>query len=359
MKDYYNILNVSKTASLSEIKTSFRKLALEHHPDKGGNSDTFKDISEAYEILSDEQKRNEYDNGGISNNFQQFNPFEHFQQFNAQFGNQFASHFGNQFGTQFGFNQNSQQQSKIIEVGITISLYECFTGVNKTINFTVEDNCNNCSKQCNTCNGSGKVEKIEQMNHPNIPINFCRKFIINCTTCNGIGLTFTSDCSVCNNSRKTKEEEKIDLFIFPGIQENQIMNVKYSKNSKNTKSYELSIKTSIDYNNYIRNNFDLIYKINIPFINSISGHSQELLLPDNNKILLNSLDFNEIIQNNKHYVTKYKGLPIFNNETKKINDYGKLYIEYNIQYPKIKINIEKKDTFIQEFNKFILAETNI
>jgi DnaJ-class molecular chaperone len=353
MKDYYTILNVSKTASQSEIKIAFRKLALEHHPDKGGDSDKFKDINEAYEILSDEEKRGQYDNGGLNNNFEQFNPFEHFQ----NFGN-FSAHFGNQFPfNNFGFNPHQHQQHqqhqnniKVIKTEIQISIFECFTGINKNINFIVEDNCNNCSKKCNTCNGSGHVEKIEQMHQPGLPINFCRKFIINCTTCNGNGLIFNGNCSICNNSRKTKDEEKIDLFIFPGIHENLIMSIKYSKNNKN---YELNIKCNINYHNYIRNGFDLIYKINIPFINSITGNTTKLLLPDNNQILLNSLDFNEIIQNNKHYLINYKGLPMYDNNNKKINDYGKLYIEYNIEYPKIKINIEKKDKFIEEFNNFI------
>jgi DnaJ-class molecular chaperone len=346
MKDLYKILNVSKDASENEIKSSYRKLALEHHPDRGGDAEKFKDINQAYEILSDQDKRDEYDTGGSLNS----NPFPGFDfaSFNQQFQN-----FGFNFQSHM-MNQTQSTQQKTIQGNIKLTLTECYLGVKKSINFITEDACDMCAESCKTCNGTGHIEKIQRIN-TGLPMNFCQRTIQMCTDCNGSCKTFkTKNCKKCNGEHKIKNNEKIELDVFPGIHERDVININISKNNK---IYNLLIRCEINYDKFYRDESNLIYKLDLPFINSIIGQNNEISLPDNKKVLIESLKFNEIIENKKRYETEYNGLPIFDKRTNQITGYGKLYIEYNIEYPKINIEIIKDskniDCFTEEFNKLI------
>ncbi len=348
MKDYYKILNISKDASESEIKSAFRKLALAHHPDKGGDQNKFNEISEAYEVLSDKEKRMHYDNGGDMNFADLHSHFNNFPDIiNIQ------KHFQN-FGFNFhtGFNK-PEMNIKTVESTINITLNDCINGLNKTINFVVDEECLDCLNDCDNCDGTGQVQKIEQINQPGIPIGFCRRIIMPCNICEGKGKKIRAGtCNKCNNTHKIKLEEKLQFYIFPGFHERDVININYSQNNK---IYNIIIHCKIDYGKYIRNEYDLIYKINIPFIKSIIGNIDDIILPNGEKIKMNSSSFNEVIQNKKHYLTNYKGLPIYDRNRKQIVDYGKLYIEYNINYPKINTNILKseKEILEKEFSKIL------
>ena len=144
MKDYYQILGIDKSASAEDIKRAYRRLASQHHPDKGGNEDEFKKISEAYENIGTEEKRTQYDNtrrnpfGGGGG----FNPFEEF--FNRGFGNPFA-------------NRAKVVPDKIID--ITIGAIESYKASDKKITYSRKVECTSCSGTggeritCSGCNG--------------------------------------------------------------------------------------------------------------------------------------------------------------------------------------------------------------
>ena len=146
---FYDVLELPKTASINNIKESYKRLALIHHPDKNsdGNDTRFKEISEAYNTLSNPEKRHIYDNP------QQQHPF-----FN------------------FSFNSSVKRKSKNIEIILNITLEESFTGFDKTINFEQKTVCK-CCKLCSTCNGSTIINFIQQfgpIRHMiNIPCNSC------------------------------------------------------------------------------------------------------------------------------------------------------------------------------------------
>lgn len=148
MKNYYEILGVSKEATAEEIKKSYRKLSLKYHPDKNPEGeDKFKEISEAYSILSDNEKRNKYDNGGT--NFEDLfngggNPFD---MFNDLFGNR-------------GFNQQPRtRRGRDLNINLNITLEESYFGKEKTLNFNrVSTN----NKMCGTCKGNGVVQQVIQ-----------------------------------------------------------------------------------------------------------------------------------------------------------------------------------------------------
>ncbi len=122
---YYDILGVSKTASQDEIKKAYRKLAMKHHPDKGGDEHKFKEISVAYDTLSDAQKRAEYDQSLMGGSGVRFNNMGDFSDLNDLFGGMFNAHFGPGFA---GFNQQRQRKNRDLNIRCTISFKDSFTG---------------------------------------------------------------------------------------------------------------------------------------------------------------------------------------------------------------------------------------
>ena len=340
MTDFYAILGVPKNASQQDIKKAYKKKALEHHPDKNNNSDSeiFKQINEAYETLSDPDKRNQYDNPMPP----MHNIFEDIFKNNFGFNNMFNVHMNMN-------NNNNNNNTQTISTTIGLSLYELYNGVNKNVNFVISTDCRNCLNICTSCNGQGTIRNIQHT-----PIGIQMQ-VMPCNNCHGKGKSFTSnDCSQCNNNRKIESKEKISFNVPPGIQDNHVMHIRFNKDDKN---YILVVNFNIDYSLYQRNNQDLIMNIDIPFINTINGFKYDLTLPDSNTITIDSLDFDEVILHNKLYKTKYKGLPFFNEHENRVINYGDLYIKYNVITPKIKINAIKEDkNIIQEFlNKYVIS----
>jgi len=158
---FYDILGVSENANTDEIKKVYRKLAVEHHPDKGGDEEKFKRISEAYDVLGDEEKRKKYDH-------QRKNPF-------SNMGGGGFNPFDDLFNT---FNQGQRRQTvpdKVIDLELTA--IESYNGVDKSINYSRKHSCKSCSstggernncQKCNTCNGAGTVSEFETIS-VNIP----------------------------------------------------------------------------------------------------------------------------------------------------------------------------------------------
>lgn len=123
--DYYQTLGVTKTASQDEIKKAYRKLAMKYHPDKGGDEQKFKEISVAYDTLSDPQKRSQYDQMMMGGPRVQFNNMGDFADLNDLFGGMFSTHFGPGFA---GFNQQRQRRNRDLNIRCTISFKDSFTG---------------------------------------------------------------------------------------------------------------------------------------------------------------------------------------------------------------------------------------
>ena len=236
-KDYYEILEVSKTASGDEIKKSFRRLAMQYHPDRNpGNSEAeakFKEINEAYEVLKDEQKRAAYDryghqafaNGGMGGG----NPFG--GGFNFDFGGAggFADIFSEVFsefvGGGRGRRQNYAQRGQDIHYNLTITLEEAFTGVEKEISFASTETCETChghgtkdgkeAPVCTHCGGSGKV-RIQQ--------GF---FVVeqNCPHCKGTGRLVKDACPDCKGRGFVNKAKTIKVKIPAGIEDDTRMRI--------------------------------------------------------------------------------------------------------------------------------------
>lgn len=233
-KDYYDILGVSKTASAAEIKSAFRKKAHEYHPDKGGDEAKFKEINEAYQVLSNEQKRKQYDQFGsaaFSGGSSGFNQggFGGFDFSGFQGGVDMDDLFGG-FGDIFGFggsrsSAKRQSRGRDLEMVVNISFLEAAFGFEKELTFVKNTSCKHCSGQgvepgtpvetCSTCGGSGQVIGVQRTILGNIQTR------MNCSTCGGEGKIYKNKCSKCHGSGVIKDEVKLKVKIPAGINDGE------------------------------------------------------------------------------------------------------------------------------------------
>jgi len=239
MENYYKILNVAENATQDEIKKSFRKLAKENHPDKGGDENTFKKINEAYETLSDENKRNQYDNRN-----------------NNPFGNQGFNPFSDFFG---GFNQQRGGVSdKIINVNITVT--DSLLGKEKEFTYDRKFKCEPCNgmggnrNRCGSCNGSGYIQQQVGMGM------FTQVFTSPCNVCGTKGYTLTNVCSSCHGNGHNVKKHTIKIQLPVGIDDSQFIKLQGNGDYSNAGYGNLVIRVQvIPENNFEKMGDDLIY----------------------------------------------------------------------------------------------------
>ncbi len=228
-RDYYEVLGVGKGASADELKKAFRRLAVQHHPDKeGGDESKFKEINEAYEVLKDSGKRQRYDqfgHAGVGGASGGGNPFEGFsgqgQNINFDFGDLgLGDIFGSFFG---GGNQRQSRQSRgrDIEANLEISFEQAVFGTETEISLNIDDNCEHCKgstvepghelKTCDMCKGSGQVVSVTKTIFGNI------QQATVCPSCSGRGKVPEKVCSVCSGKGTQRKNQKVKLKIPAGI----------------------------------------------------------------------------------------------------------------------------------------------
>lgn len=237
MKNYYDTLGVSKEASQDDIKKAFRKLAHQHHPDKSGGDDKkFKEINEAYQVISDEQKRKAYDQYGPS--FDQmgrgggasWQDYAHSQGFgfdpnNIQFD---FGDLGDVFGDFFGFGGTARRggrrapsRGKDIQMELTIDFHESLFGVKKEVKLFKSVLCQKCKGNgaepgtkittCTTCKGAGEVTMVQRTILGNIQTRGI------CSECRGEGSKIEKKCHECGGSGAVRTQEVLDVSIPAGI----------------------------------------------------------------------------------------------------------------------------------------------
>ncbi len=228
-KNYYDILGVDKKATKDDVKKAFRKLAQKHHPDKGGDEATFKEITEAYSILGDDKKRREYDSYGQTfagggpgaGGFGGFDPsqFSGFGQGGVEFDlNDLFEGFGDIFG---GGRRGRAKRGRDISIDIEVPFKESILGGTRSVLITKVSACDTCDGSgakpgtemttCKTCNGAGKLHETR-----NSPLGAFTS-VRTCQTCEGAGKIPKEACKTCDGRGVMRKEEEIRIDVPRGI----------------------------------------------------------------------------------------------------------------------------------------------
>jgi molecular chaperone DnaJ len=229
-RDYYEVLGVKKDASADEIKKAFRRAAIEHHPDKGGDEAKFKEINEAYEVLKDSSKRQRYDqfgHAGVGGNGG--DPYAGFGGFGGQ-GQNINFDFGDMglgdiFGSFFGGGGQQQQRrrnrGRDVEAAVEISFEDAVFGTEAELTLNLDDTCEHCKgttvepgyelKTCDQCKGSGQTVRVMRTMFGNI------QQATVCDKCDGAGKVPEKVCTVCHGTGTQRKKQEVSLKIPAGI----------------------------------------------------------------------------------------------------------------------------------------------
>ena len=230
-RDYYEVLGVSKSASPDEIKKAFRRLAVQYHPDRGGNEEKFKEVNEAYEVLGDAEKRKRYDQFGHAGiggagagpggfgGFGQQGQEMHFDFGDLGLGDIFGSFFGGNFG---GSTQSRRaRRGRDVESSVEISFEQAVFGTEVELSLNLIDTCEHCHgttvepgyslKQCDQCKGTGQIVSVTRTIFGNI------QQAAPCPKCNGSGSIPEKPCRVCHGRGTVYQRRNLTLKIPAGI----------------------------------------------------------------------------------------------------------------------------------------------
>jgi len=229
-RDYYEVLGVEKNSGPDEIKRAYRKAAMQYHPDRNkepGAEVKFKEASEAYEVLSDPEKRNRYDRFG----HQGLNGVG-MHDFSGMGVNDIFSVFGDIFGDVFGGGRSRGRAERGVDIQavIEVDLREVATGVEKTLKFQRADFCATCGgkgaepgsspKSCRTCGGYGQVERQANMGP------FVTRQVVDCPDCGGRGEIVEHPCKNCRGSGRARKECVINVKVPAGVHEGQRIRIR-------------------------------------------------------------------------------------------------------------------------------------
>ena len=351
-KDYYEILGVSKTASEEEIKRSFRKLAKQYHPDVNKSPDAeakFKEIGEAYAILSDAEKRRQYDQFGHA-------AFESgssgFQGFNAE-DIDLSSIFDDLFGSSFGFNfggsrrRNGPMKGRDRLVRMNLTFLEAVNGCKKSLNIDLNEVCSKCQgkggfkeKTCARCNGRGVIV-VEQKSMFGI---FQTQTV--CNECGGDGKTFVDVCTNCSGTGHTKQNKEIVVTIPEGVDNGYQLRIsgKGEAGINGGPNGDIYIEFVVKKHEYfVREDEDIYLEVPLTITEAVLGCKKEIPTLDKNVIL----EIKPGTSTNGKLKLKGKGVKIPNSIRR-----GDMYVILNVIIPN-KLNRKQKKLFEE------LADTDL
>lgn len=351
-RDYYEVLGINKNATEDEIKKSYRKLAVQYHPDRNpGNKEAeekFKEATEAYEILSDKEKRQNYDRfgfDGVNGSYSDFNSSAAFRDFADIF-----SHFSS-FSDFFGFG-NRQQKPKTskkgqsIRVPINMELKEVMTSVEKDLTYKHLIKCKDCNgtgsktgkrESCPTCHGTGM--KTQQAGFMTMSRT--------CRTCRGLGTIITDLCDTCHGEGLVTEEKTIKVKIPEGISGDQdiILSNLGNDTTESSEPGDLYVRPVINPDPYfLRQGYDLITGLDISFKQAILGDKIKIKNLDNSIL---DIEIKPGTQPNEILKIENVGIPFSNSGYKRRGD---LFIQVNVQIPNIETLDEKSKVSLKNID---------
>ncbi len=340
-RDYYEVLGVSKSATKEEIKKAYRKQALKYHPDKNPGDkkaeENFKEAAEAYEVLSNDEKKARYDRFGHAGMGSNSNGFGGagmtMEDIFSSFGDIFGDAFGG-FGAFGGSRRGGKRVNKgsNLRVKVKLTLQEIANGAEKKIKVSKYDTCSQCGgtgaadsgsfSTCSTCRGSGHVTRLTNT------LLGQMQTTSTCPSCNGEGKTITKKCAACYGEGIIQKEEVIKINIPAGVGKGMQMTVSGKGNAARRGGVNgdlLVVIDEADHPDLIREGNDLIYNLFISIPDAILGTHVEVPTVDNNV----KIKIEPGTQPGKILRLRGKGLP-------EVNGYGRgdLLVNVNVWIPK-------------------------
>lgn len=336
-RDYYEILGVDKSASQADIKKAYRKLALKYHPDRNPDNkeaeEKFKEINEAYEVLSNEEKKAKYDqfghaafdgSGGFGGGFEGFSSgFDGFSDI-------FDMFFG---GEGRGSRNSGPKRGSDIEYRMSISFKEAAFGVEKEIEYNRDETCSICHgtgakpgtspETCSECHGTGQVKKVQQTMFG----QFAN--VTTCPRCHGTGKIIKDRCSKCNGTGKEKKKKKVVVKIPAGIDNGQTISLRGEgfAGEKGASYGDLYITVTVERSKeFTRKNFDVYSEMKIPYHIAVLGGNVQVATIDG-KV---EYKIPEGTQSGTTFRLRNKGIPYLNNKDRR----GDHYVTVVVDVPK-------------------------
>lgn len=272
-RDYYEVLGLTNTATSEEIKKAYRTKALETHPDKGGDEAEFKEVAEAYEILSDPDKKANYDAHGHAGPQQSFNPDAAFQEFLRRAG--------------FGGMQQQSRAGINLPLIIKLTMDEIFTGVIKKFKYNRKAHCTVCGgkggtnpSKCNTCQGYGRLTQVQNMGYGQIHTTMM------CPDCQGEGTKVTDACLVCHGEGVVSLEETVEIQIPAGVTDAMTVNMVGKGDAVKNGGVGNMIATIVElpHEKFVRNGDNLKLTAKVTYPELILGDKIEIPTIDGGKI---------------------------------------------------------------------------
>lgn len=347
-KNYYEVLGVDKKADKDSIKKAFYKLAAKHHPDKGGDESKFKEINEAYQVLSDEKKRKEYDmygetfsgasQGGGSGfgGFGGFNP-QDFNNMNIDFDD-LGDIFGDIFGSSFGGFGRREKRGRDLSMDIEITFKESVFGTERNVVVNKTSKCKTCSGtgakdlhnkvSCSKCNGKGKVHEVKRT------FMGAMQTVRECDECSGIGQVYKDKCVDCKGQGIKNGRSEININIPAGIENGEMIKIQEEGEAiKGGVSGDMFVKIYIAKDkNWSRSGNDLVTEHKIKLTDALLGfkHSIEGLDGQIDLDVQGGISVGEIIR------ISGRGVPLSSRRGR-----GDALIEVKVELPK-KLSKESK-----------------
>ncbi len=355
-RDYYEVLGVNKNASPEELKSAYRKLAVKYHPDKNPNNksaeDKFKEASEAYGVLSDKSKKENYDNfghaafensGGGQGGFGGFS--------GADFSDIFEDFFGDFGGGRSSRNRSSNNRGSDLRYDLSISLEEAYEGKKQNIQFSTSEKCNSCKgngskpgsspSRCSYCGGNGRVRSNQGF------------FTVQqtCPQCAGNGEEITDPCSDCNGQGNTRASKKIAVSIPKGVDDGTRIRLagKGEAGTRGGASGDLYLFINVkSHELFKRSEVNLFFEFPISITDAALGATIEIPTIDGKKA---KIKIPEGTQDGKQFRLKGKGMPFMRR-----GDFGDLYVEIKTEVP-IYLNKEQRN-LLEKFREIENEKSN-
>tara|TARA_B100001142_G_scaffold37221_1_gene32646 strand:- start:5239 stop:6378 length:1140 start_codon:yes stop_codon:yes gene_type:complete len=360
-RDYYDVLGVNKSASPEELKSAYRKLAVKYHPDKNPGDkaaeDKFKEASEAYGILSDKSKKDNYDNfghaafengGGGQGGFGGFGGFS-----GADFSDIFEDFFGDFGGgsRRSSRGRNSNNRGSDLRYDLSITLEEAYLGKKQNIKFSTSEKCNTCkgngSKpgsspgRCTYCGGNGRVRSNQGF------------FTVQqtCPQCTGSGEEITNPCTDCNGQGNKQISKKISVSIPKGVDDGTRIRLagKGEAGTRGGASGDLYLFINVkSHDLFKRSDVNLFFEFPISIADAALGTTIEIPTIDGKK---GKIKIPDGTQDGKQFRLKGKGMPFMQR-----GDFGDLYVQVKTEVP-VYLNKEQKE-LLEKFRKIENEKSN-